>query len=622
MKASLRSLMLVCVVFGGFGGLGGLLAPPQAMAAPLTDESVPWAHGISMHGDPALPASFTHLPYANPEAKKGGRITYGVQGSFDSLNQFIVQGGTSSARGISEVEFGPLVQETLLTRNYDEAFGLYGLLAEDVRMPESREWIEFRINPNARFSDASPVTVEDVIFSFEILRDKGRPHFRSRYNRIKSMEKTGERSVKFTFENGDDRELPLLLGLSPIFSKKDIDVATFDKSTLTPMLGSGPYVLSDVNPGVSTVFSRNPDYWGRDLPINAGRFNYDEIRVEYYRDENALQESFKKGLVSVLPIRDAKRWSSDFNFPAVVEKRVILDSFPLETPAEITGFVFNTRKPVFEDIQIRKALAMLIDFDWLNRNLFYGLYKRTNGYFDNSILSSIGRPADVREQSLLAPFPDSVDPQVMAGTWKAHSVSSSNGGRETLREAMSLLKAAGYSAKDGAMRNETTGEPLEFEIMTATPDQERLAIVYQRQLSRIGVNANIRSVDAAQYQRRRQTFDYDMMLNTLSSSLSPGNEQRYRFDGTSATLEGTFNYAGVENAAVDAMIDALLSARTQEEFISAVRAYDRALISGHYIVPLFHRPENWVARWANVKHPAKTSLSGEKLDTWWLEENE
>ncbi|NRG18829.1 ABC transporter substrate-binding protein [Rhizobiales bacterium] len=586
------------------------------VASPALSQDVPAAHGIAMHGKPALPADFASFPYADPNAPKGGRVTYGVQGSFDSLNQFVVQGGTSSARGIRDSRFGALVIESLLARNHDEPFSLYGLLAESVRLPETREWIEFTLNPNAKFSDGKPVTVEDVVFSFKVLREKGRPHFRARYERIKSIEKTGPLSVRFTFENGNDRELPLLLGLSPIFASHTIDPDTFDKSTLVPPIGSGPYVIESVEPGTQITYRRNQNYWGKDVPAQQGLYNFDAVKVEYYRDENALQQAFQKGLVTVLPISDPARWKTGFDFPAAQRGDVVRDVFELETPAGMYGFVFNTRRRLFADKQVRKALAMLFDFEWVNRNLYYGLYRRTAGYFDNSILSSIGQPASEIERSFLKPFQGQIEQEVMEGEWRPTEADGSGRDRTVLREAVGLLQKAGYNIRKGVMQDRDA-KPLEFEILVASKDQERLALAYQRLLKLLGINTIIRTVDAAQYQQRRQVFDYDMVLNFWPSSLSPGNEQNYRWSSEAANTDGSFNFAGVESDAVDAMIDALLAARTQEEFVAAVRAFDRTLISGHYVVPLFHVSEEWIARWNTVEHPDRASVAGARLEAWW-----
>jgi peptide/nickel transport system substrate-binding protein len=597
----------VAAIIAATLGLG--LVPQLAAAVP--------AHGIAIIGEPALPANFDHLPYANPDAPKGGKITYGVVGTFDSLNSFIVQGGTTSARGLADPVFGNLVFETLLSRNADEPFTLYGLLAETVETPPDRSWVEFTLNPAAKFSDGVAVTPDDVIFSMELLRDKGRPDYKARYSKIDSVEKVGEHGVRFNIAGAHDRELPLILGLMPILPKHAINPDTFDKSTLTPIIGSGPYRLTDVHAPDYTIYKRNPDYWGKDLPIKRGFDNYDEIRVDYYRDSNTLFEAFKKGLFDVQPEGDPAAWNTAYNFPAVTDGRVVRETFKTNSPKGMNGFAFNTRRPVFADVRVRKALSELLDFNWINKNLYYGAFVRASGYYNDSELSSIGRPASDKEKALLASFPNAVAPDVMAGTYKAVDADVAEGDRKVLREVVNELKAAGYELRGDAMVNAATGAPLSFEILVTTREDEKLGLAYQRTLARIGVTANIRTVDSTQFQLRRKTFDFDMVRNSWSASLSPGNEQINRWSPTVADAQGSFNYPGAREPAIDALISAMLSASTRADFVAAVRAYDRVLISGYYTVPLFYLPDQWIARWTRIEHPATPSASGYVLPTWW-----
>jgi peptide/nickel transport system substrate-binding protein len=597
---------LAALIAASFG-LG--LTPQLVAAQPM--------HGIAMIGDPALPADFDHLPYANPDAPKGGKITYGVVGTYDSLNSFIVQGGTTSSRGLRDPVFGNLVFESLLARSADEPFTLYGLLAETVETPADRSWVEFTLNPKARFSDGEPVTVDDVIFSMEILRDKGRPNYKYYYSKIDSYERVGDRGIRFNIASAHDRELPLILGLMPILPKHAIDPETFDKSTLTPPIGSGPYTIVQVGAPNFIVFKRNPDYWAKDLPIQKGLYNYDEIRIDYYRDANTMFEAFKKGLYQVNPEGDPAQWNTAYDFPAFNDGRVVKETFHTGTPKGMSGFVFNTRRPIFADIAVRKALAKLFDFDWVNKNLYYAAFDRAAGYFNDSELSSIGVPASDKEKALLAPFPGVVAPDVMDGTYRPVSADASAAGREVLREALSELQAAGYELHDNTLVNTKTGKPLAFEIMVTTKEDERLALAYQRTLARIGIKVSIRNVDASQYQLRRQTFDFDMIRNSWGASLSPGNEQSFRWSQASADQEGSFNYPGARQPAIDAMIAAMLAAHTDEDFVAAVRALDRILISGYYVVPLFYLPDQWIARWTTIEHPEHTALTGAQLETWW-----
>ncbi len=588
-------------------GLG--LVPQIAAAEPM--------HGIAMIGEPALPADFDHLPYADPAAPQGGKITYGVVGTFDSLNPMIVQGGFTSARGLSDPVFGKLIFESLLERSADEPFTLYGLIAEKVETPPDRSWVEFTLNPKAKFSDGEPVTVDDVIFSMELLRDKGRPNYKAYYSKIDSVEKVGERGVRFNIQKANDRELPLILGLMPVLPKHAIDPETFDKSTLTPIVGTGPYSVAEVSAPNYIVYKRRPDYWGKDLPIKRGVDNYDEIRIEYYRDANTMFEAFKKGLYDVNPEGDPSQWNTAYDFPAVKDGRVVKETFATGTPKGMSGFVFNTRRPVFADVRVRRALAKLFDFDWVNKNLYYGAFVRAAGYFNDSELSAVGKPADDREKALLAPFPGVVDDDVMNGTYQPVAAGGPDGGRAVMRQVLDELKAAGYELRGEQLVKATDGQPLAFEILVVNKEDERLALAYQRVLDRIGVKATIRSVEDAQFQPRLQQFDYDMVRRAWGASLSPGNEQLGRWSQAAADRPSSFNYAGAKQPAIDAMIDAMLAARSREDFVAAVRALDRVLISGYYVTPLFYLPDQWIARWTHVEHPEKASLTGYVLPTWW-----
>ena len=477
--------------------------------------------------------------------------------------------------------------------------------------------MEFTLNPMAKFSDGEPVTVDDVIFSLEILRDKGRPNYRGYYGKIDGYERIGERGIRFNLATAKDRELPLILGLMPILPKHAIDPETFDKSTLTPPVGSGPYVITDVGAPNYIVFKRNPDYWAKDLPIQKGLYNYDEIRIDYYRDANAMFEAFKKGLYQVNPEGDPAQWNTGYNFPALNQGRVVKETFSTGTPKGMSGLVFNTRRAIFADVAVRRALAKLFDFGWVNTNLYYDAYDRAAGYFNDSELSSIGVPANDRERKLLAPFPDAVAPEVMEGTYQPASSDSSGADRTVLREALTELQAAGYELRDSTLVNTASGKPLAFEILVTTKEDERLALAYQRTIARIGIKASIRNVDASQYQLRRQTFDFDMIRNSWAASLSPGNEQSFRWSQEAADQDGSFNYPGAMEPAIDAMIEAMLAARSREDFVAAVRALDRVLVSGFYVVPLFYLPDQWMARWTTVDHPEQTSLTGARLETWW-----
>jgi peptide/nickel transport system substrate-binding protein len=516
--------------------------------------------------------------------------------------------------------WGNNVWEALLVRNRNEAFSLYGLLAESVDMPDDRAWIEFTLRPEAKFSDGQPVTVEDVIFSLELLRDKGRPNYRSYYSKVASVEQTGERSLRVTFNDKADREVPLLIGLMPILPKHATDAENFDKSSLAIPIGSGPYSVVDVSAGRYVTLKRNPDYWGKDLPIKRGVDNFDEIRVEYYRDTNSYFEAFKKGLFDTLAESDPTRWASGYDFPAVKEGRVVLDSFTTGVPKGMNAFVLNSRRPQLADPKVREALTYFLDFEWLNSNLFFGLYQRSGSYFQGSELSALGEPAGEAEKALLAPFPDAVRTDVMDGAYAPPKSDGSGQDRAMLGKGVALLKEAGYEPRNGKMVNAASGAPLAFEFLAQTRDQERLALAYQRWLAIAGIGLDVRLVDSAQYQERQKSFDFDIIQFRYPASLSPGNEQLFRWSSDAAKTDGTFNFAGAASPALDAMLQALIAAKSKEDFVAAARALDRVLISGFYVLPLFHADQDWTARWTRVEHPEKSSLYGGEPTTWWIEE--
>lgn len=591
------------------GLCAALVAGSLISASHLSAEPASPAHAVAMHGMPQEPAGFTHFTYANPNAPKGGSISIGMPGSFDSLNPLIVRG--NAVAGTREYIFEPL-----MARGLDEPFTLYGLIAESVEMAEDRSEITFNINPEAKFSDSKPITADDVLFSWQLLRDKGRPNHRSYYAKVASAERLSDRKVRFVFE-GIDREMPLILGLMPVLPKHAIDPETFDQTTLKPMIGSGPYRVASVNPGRSIVYKRNPDYWGRDLAVNKGRFNFDEVRYDYYRDGVAMFEAFKSGNLEFWNEEDPARWAGGYNIPAVKDGRIVRANFDIGLPAGMTALAFNVRRDVFADPRVRQALIALFDFEWVNRNLYNGLYKRTESFFERSELSSHGRPADAREKELLAPYASEVKPEIMAGTYKFPVSDGSGQDRKNMRDAFELMKSAGYVLDGRKLVKKDTRKPLSFEVLATSVAQERLLGGFAKSLSRLGITMRVRVVDSAQYQQRLNTYDYDMIQATWPSSLSPGNEQIFRWDSRMAKQEGTYNWAGVANPAVDAMIRAMLAAKDQDSFVSAVRALDRALLSGDYVIPLFHLPQQWTAHWNRYDYPKKSPLFGYNIDLWW-----
>ncbi len=587
------------------------LLPSSGLRAESASPKRAPAHAIAMHGEPALPPGFPHFPYVAPDAPKGGRATLGSSGSFDNLNPMIVRG--EPVQGIRE-----FVIESLMARSQDEPFTLYGLIAQSISVPDDRSEVTFLLDPRAKFSDGTPVTAADVLFSFEILRDKGRPNYRTYYRKVAQAEALSDHEVRFVFADAEDRELPLILGLMPVLPRHAVDAERFEETTLAPLVGSGPYRIAAVDPGRSITYRRDPDYWGRDLPVNRGRFNFDEIRIEYYREGSTLFEAFKTGTINIRVEDDPALWAKGYDFPAARDGRIAREDIAIGIPAGMTGLVFNTRRPVFADPRVREALIHLFNFDWVNKSFFHGLYKRTESYFERSMLSSSGRPADARERTLLVPFPDAVLPSIMEGTWRVPESDGTPHNRTNVRQAYEMLEAAGYAMQAGRLVHSETGRPLTFEILAATTSQERLLGAFRADLARIGISARIRVVDSAQYQSRLKTYDYDMIQFTWPSSLSPGNEQLFRWSSRVADDPGSYNYAGVKNPAADAMIAAMLAAREEADFVSAVRALDRVLLSGHYVIPLFHSPTQWVASWSRLAHPGVSPLFGFNLDTWWM----
>jgi peptide/nickel transport system substrate-binding protein len=592
--------------------IGGALSA-HAFAAPR--------HAIAMHGEPALSADFPHFHYANPAAPKGGRLVQGSLGNFDSLNPFIIrglapQGIRAALTSGSNVIAGYMV-ESLMVRGFDEPFTLYGLLAQSVETDAARSVVTFTLNPAARFSDGKPVTAEDVVFSWQLLRDKGRPNHRIYYSKVTKAEILNDRTVRFDLGNGEDRELPLILGLMPVLAKHAVNPDTFEETSMTPLLGSGPYVVGRVEAGKSLTLTRNPDYWGRDLAVNRGFWNFDEVRFDYYRDANSYHEAFKKGLFDLRKEDDPGRWQTAYDFPALRDGRVVKETFSSGLPKPSFAFVFNTRRALFSDVRVREAIALLFDFEWVNHSIFFDLYRRSASYFEGSELSARGRPADARERAILAPFPAAVRADVMDGTWQPPVTDGSGRDRALLRRALALLNAAGYELRGTELIERRTGRPLGFEILTLNRDEERLALLFAAQLKRAGIAAQVRLVDAVQYEARRIAFDYDMIQSRWDQSLSPGNEQAFYWSSAAADSNGSRNYMGVKNEAADAMIAALLKAETRTDVVAAVRALDRVLMSGFYVVPLFHVPEQWVARWTYIERPAAASMHSYVPETWW-----
>lgn len=561
-----------------------------------------------MQGEPAYPPGFDHFSYVNPAAPKGGTLTLAArQGSFDSLNPFIFKGQAA--------EGWRLVFEALTKRSQDEPFSLYGLIAEQVEMDPERKWIRFRIRRGARFADGEPVTVNDILWSWKTLRDSGRPNHRLYYREVARTEVDG-RDVTFRFMNGDNLELPMLMALMPVLPSHWFEANGFERTTLTPIPGSGPYEAVSVEPGRRIEYRRRPDYWGRDLNVNRGDNNFDRIVYEYFRDGTARFESLKAGVYDVHFEDDPARWVESYDFPAMKDGRYKRLELPMKRPAGMRGFVFNTRRAIFADLDVRRALNLIFDFEWANRNLFYGAYRRNRSYFENSDLAASGEPG-AQELALLEPFRDDLPEAVFGPAVSPPDTPNAAVRRSNLKKALSLLQGAGWHIGDDRVLRNADGAPFSFEILLYRPDQEGLALHFARSLARLGIQASIRTVDPAQFERRRRTFDFDMIINHWYQSLSPGSEQWYYWGSAQADQPASRNYAGVRSPAADAMVARMTAARTRGELRAAARSLDRILRAGRYVIPLYWQPTVRMVVDSGLARPEVTPVYGPVLTTWW-----
>lgn len=596
----MRKIMLgmaACFVFGA----------QVALAEPKT--------AIALYGVPVLTAGLDHFPYANIDAPKKGTIIFGVMGTFDTLNPYSVRG--IAAQGIAP-PIG-LVIQSLMVRSADEPFSLYASVAQSVDISNDLSRVTFYIDPRVHFSDGHPLTSADVIFSWSLLKEKGKPNLRGYYNKVIAADAPDPKTVIFNLGDSHDRELPMILALMPVLAQHATDADHFDETTLKVPIGSGPYRVSDVKAGESISYQRDPNFWGRDLPVNKGMYNADVYRYDYYRDANTLFEAFKAGLYDVRSEDNPTRWVTGYDFPRMLDGRAAKDPIPVRTPKGMAGLVFNTRHAVFSDIRTREALSYLFDFEWINMVLFEGVYKRTGSYFEGSDLSSNGKPASAGERAILAPYPDAVRLDILEGQWHPPVSDGSGRDRANARKAFELLQAAGWSLNKGVMTN-AKGEHLAFEIVVVSRVQERLALNFSESLQRLGIKMTVRLVDDVQYWQRVAAFDFDMIQFTWGASPSPGNEQYNRWGSRSKDRQGSLNYAGASSPAIDTAIDAMLGAPSRDAWLDAVHALDRILISGFYVVPLFHAPEQWIVRNSSVKRSDYTPLFGFTPETLWRED--
>ncbi|OHC74493.1 MAG: hypothetical protein A3G18_11455 [Rhodospirillales bacterium RIFCSPLOWO2_12_FULL_58_28] len=580
-----------------------------AVAPAGADDVVP-RHGIAMHGEVKYPPEFTHFAYVNPNAPKGGAVKMAAIGGFDSFNGFIIKG--EAADGIN------MIYDTLMVDSADEAFSQYGLLAETIELPEDRSWVAFNLRPEARWHDGKPVTAEDVVFTFNILVEKGQPTFRFYYAGVEKAEATSERRVKFTFKPGDNRELPLILGQLEIMPRHYWQGREFDKTTLEPPLGSGPYKIGSFEANRTVTYRRVADYWGKDLAVNRGQNNFDAYEYDYYRDDTVALEAFKAGEFDMRLENISKNWAMSYDIPAVREGLIRKLEVKHKMPAGLQGFAYNIRRDIFKDARVRQALAYAFDFAWSNKNLFYGQYVRTRSYFDNSEMAATGLPSG-DELAILEPYRGRAPDEVFTREYQPPATDGSGNIRANLGAADSLLKDAGWVIRDGKRVREKTGEPLDFEVLLVSPSFERVVLPFAKNLERLGVRMRVRTVDSSQYIKRLETFDFDMTVFSWGQSLSPGNEQRNYWTGDAAARPGSRNVIGIADPAVDELVEKLIASPDRESLVNHIRALDRVLQWGHYVIPHWHLDYQRIALWDKFGMPEATPLRGAQFNAWWID---
>lgn len=577
---------------------------------------------IAMHGETKYDSPDTSVrpfDYVNVNAPKGGELQLSAIGTFDSLNPFIVKGAPASGLTFLGQSY---LYDSLMEQSLDEPFSMYGLLAENIELPESRKWVAFNIREEAKWADGVPVTAHDVVWTFNTLVEKGKPFFKAYYGDVTKVEATSDRRVKFTFAHGDNAELPLIISQLVILPKHywTAEGNDFSSTSLNTPLGSGPYKIGKVEAGRSIEYIRDPNYWGKDLAINKGRFNFDKISYDYYKDNNVALEAFFSGAFDFQLENTAKLWETAYDAPAVQAGDIIKEEIAHQRPQGMQAFLYNIRRPIFQDIEVRKALANAFDFDWSNKQFAYGSYTRTDSYFENSELAArSGAPAG-RVLEILEGYRDQLPEEIFTTRYKPPKTDGSGKNRMNMRKAAQILDAAGYKLNEEGLRvHETTGQRLEFEIIDSNPMFERWVLPFIGNLKKIGVKASFRVLDPAQYQNRMNKFDYDMTISSMGQSSSPGNEQRDYWASEKADITGSRNYIGIKNKVIDDIIEKLIQAPSREELVALTRALDRVLLSGYYVIPQWHIDHFRVAYWKKLGRPAKLSgLTPAVTTTWWV----
>ena len=564
-------------------------------------------HGIAMHGLPMHGSDEKHLPYVNPDAPKGGVLRLGVYGSFDNLNRIAFKGSRAAGLGY--------INDTLMRRVWDEAFSLYGLIAEYAEMPEDRSSITFYINPKAKFHDGSPITREDVLFSLETFQNKGTPNQKKTYGKVIKTELVDQNGIKMIFVNNEDKELPLIIaGFLPIVPKKYYENIDVTKTFLDIPLGSGPYTIESLEPGRQIKYQRVKDYWAKDLLANKGQYNFDTLIYDYYKDSNVLLEAFKVGEYDYRREYNAKRWQSNYTFDAVDRGDVILQEMKNDRPTGMNALVMNSRKEIFNNPQVRLALSYAYDHEWINKALYNNAYTRTDSYFDNSPLASSGLPSE-NELKLLNPWKNQLPKEIFNQTYQPPVSDGSGMPRDNLRIAKKILEGEGWFVEDGKLIKD--GKEFAFEFLIVSPSVEKIALAFQKTLEVLGITMSVRTVDSSQYQARMLNYDFDMIKASWNVSLSPGNEQQFYWGSEVGKKDRSKNYAGVNSPVVDSLIETLIGAKTREELTTAIHALDRVLLWGHYVIPLYHSNTDRIAYWNFLEFPDEIPLYGLVIESWW-----
>ena len=569
------------------------------------------SHAIAMHGEPKYGKDFKHVEYVDPNAPKGGNVVFSANGTYDSFNPFIL-------KGVSAAGIGNLF-ETLTTSSSDEAFTEYGLLAETIEWPDDRSWVAFTLRKEAKWHDGENVKPEDVIWTFNTLMEKGHPFYKYYYGDVKEVIKENDFKVRFNFKGNTNLELPLIVGQLPVLPKHYWENKNFEDTTLEVPVGSGPYKIQSFDAGRSITYKLDNNYWGKNVPIKKGTENFGIMKYEYYKDRSIEREAFKSGDVDFFSENSSKEWATSYEVPAVENNLIIKELIEHENPQGMQAFAFNTRKKIFIDKKVRQAISYAFDFEWTNKNLFYGAYKRTNSFFENSELSSSGLPS-AEELELLNEYKNNLPKELFQEEYNPPKTDGSGFIRNELSQATQLLKESGWELKEGKLINKESKKPLEFEILLVSPAFERIVLPFKDNLEKLGIFVNVRTIDSAQYQKRLETFDFDMVVSVFSQSLSPGNEQRNFWGSNAADTNGSRNIVGIKNLVIDNLIEKIIASKNREDLITSTRALDRVLLWNHYVIPQWHISSYRTLYWDIFNKPKIRPKYSLGTNTWWIDE--